>query len=94
VRRTGTPERGCIKGAPPPYPLKAGAQVALHSSIISNFMIYQDQYETKFIAAIRAHLKFRMVFCNFCYISFEVSIVAKHVNAKRITIMAMGVLLH
>ena len=57
-------------------------------------MIYQDQYETKFIAAIRAHLKFRMVFYNFCYISFEVSFVAKHVNAKRITIMAMGVLLH
>jgi len=27
-------------------------------------------------------------------ISFDVNIVAKHVNAKRMTIMAMGVLLH
>jgi len=34
-----------------------------------------------------------MVFYNFCY-SFQVIIVAKHVNAKIKTIMAMGVLLH
>jgi len=34
-----------------------------------------------------------MVFYNFCY-SFEVNIVAKHVNVKRKSIMAMGVLLH
>ena len=34
-----------------------------------------------------------MVFYNFCYY-FEVNIFAKHVNAKRMTIMAMVVLLH
>ena len=54
-------------------------------------MIYQDQFET--IAAIRTHLKFRMI-SIISVISFEVNIVAKHANAKRMTIMAMGVLLH
>jgi len=30
-------------------------------------MVYQDRLKTKFIAAIRAPVQFRMVFCNFCY---------------------------
>ena len=34
-----------------------------------------------------------MVFCNFCN-NYEVNFVAKRANVKRMTIMAMGVLLH
>ena len=45
----------------------------------------------KFIAAIRAHIEFRIIFCNFIY-QFWVSIVVEHVTAKPMTIM--GALLH
>jgi len=47
-----TPEWGCITGALPPCLLKGGAtgaQVPLHISIIGNFMIYQDQFETNLL---------------------------------------------
>jgi len=33
------------RGYCPPCPLKEGAQVPLHNSIIRNFMIYQDRLE-------------------------------------------------
>jgi len=49
---SGTPEWGCITGALPPCPLNGGerrAQVPLHTSIISNFMIHQDQFETNLL---------------------------------------------
>ena len=49
VTGTGTPERGCITGALPPCLFKGGAtgaQLPLHNSIISNFMIYHDPFET------------------------------------------------
>jgi len=36
---TGTPERGCI----------TGAQVPLHTSITSNFLMYQEQFETNLL---------------------------------------------
>ena len=45
---SGTPERWCITRALPPLPFKrgaTGAQVPLHTSIISNSMINQDQFE-------------------------------------------------
>jgi len=49
----GTPERGCITGTLPPYPLKGGATGAqvpfIHTSIVSNFTIYQDQFETNLL---------------------------------------------
>jgi len=48
----GTPGRGFMTGALPPCPLKegeTGAQVPLHNSIISNFMIYQDRLETNLL---------------------------------------------
>jgi len=44
----GTPEPACITGAPPPLPFErgvTGTQVPLHSTIISNSMIYQDEFE-------------------------------------------------
>jgi len=62
---TGTPERGHY----PPCPFKGGTtavQVPLHTSIKSNFMIYQDQFETIFCSYLRTH-EIRMVFYNFCY---------------------------
>ena len=92
----GTPERRCITGALPPCPLKGVAtvaQVPLHTSITSNFMIYQDQFETN-LQQLFAHTKNSECFSIISVISFAVNIVAKHVNAKRMTIMAMGVLSH
>ena len=47
-RFAGTPEWGCIMGHCPPALGKGramGAQVPLHTIIISNFMIYQDQFK-------------------------------------------------
>jgi len=49
---SGTPERECITMVPPPCPLKGeetGAQVPLHNSIISNFIICQDRLETNLL---------------------------------------------
>ena len=68
---TETSEQGCMLGTLSPYPLKGvpmGAQVPLHNSIISNFMTYQDQIEANSLHLCTvAHLKFRVVFYNFCY---------------------------
>jgi len=52
MQDTGTPERGCITAALPPRPFESGgtgAQVPLHTNIISNFMIYQDHFETNLL---------------------------------------------
>jgi len=49
---TGTPERGALRGHCTPCPLRggaAGAQVPLRTSIISNFMICEDQFETSLL---------------------------------------------
>jgi len=51
-RHSGTPDRGCIAGVIRPCPFKGEAtraQLPLHTSIISNFMIYQDQFETNLL---------------------------------------------
>ena len=63
----------------------------LHNRIISNFMIYQDRPETnslQLFAPTRSSGWYSII----SVISFEISIVAEHVNAKRMTIM--GALLH
>ena len=65
----------------------------IHTSIESNFMIYQDQFEAYFLQLF-AHTLNSEWFSIISVISFEVNIVAKHVNAKRMTIIPMGVLLH
>jgi len=70
-----------------------GAQLPLHNSILSNFMIYQDRLETNLLQLF-AHTQNSGWFSIIFVISFEVSIVTIHVNAKRMTIMAIGVLLH
>jgi len=52
MQDTGTPERGCITGHCPPLTFESGgtgAQVPLDTSIISNFMIYQDHFETNLL---------------------------------------------
>jgi len=93
ARDAGT---GCITGALPPCLLiggATGAQVPLHTSIISNFMIYQDQFEANLLQLF-AHTYNSEWFSIIFVFSFEVNIVVKHVNAKRMTIMAIGVLLH
>jgi len=56
-------------------------------------MIYQDQFETNLLQLF-AHTWNSEWFSIFSVISFEVNIVGKHANAKRTTIVAMGVLLH
>ena len=43
-----------------------GALVPFHNSIMGHFIVYKTTWN-KFIAAIRAPRKFRMVFYNFCY---------------------------
>jgi len=48
-QRAGTPERGCITGALPFERGGNGATGALHNRIISNFMIYQVQFETNLL---------------------------------------------
>jgi len=40
---------------------------AFHNCITGNFMVYTRSTWNKFIAAIRAPRKFRMIFYNFCY---------------------------
>jgi len=63
-------------------PLKGGAtgaQVHLHTNIISNFMIYQDQFEANFLQLF-AHTEISEWFFIIFVISFEVNIVAKHVG--------------
>jgi len=70
-----------------------GGKGALHTSIISNFMIYQDQFEA-YLFQLFARTKNSEWFSIISVIRFEVNVVAKHVNAKRMTIVAMGVLLH
>ena len=71
--------------APPTFERGAtGAQVPLHTSIISNFMIYQDQFEANLLQLF-AHTKNSEWFSIISVISFEVNIVVKHVNAKRMT---------
>jgi len=68
---TGTPpERGCI----------TGAQMPLHTSIVSNFMIYQDQFETNLLQLF-APTQNSGWFSIISVSSFEVNIVAKNVNA-------------
>ena len=44
-----TPENGGMAGAFIPWHFKRGAEVPLHNSIISNFMIYQDRIETNLL---------------------------------------------
>jgi len=56
-------------------------------------LIYQYPLETNLLQLF-AHTKNSEWFSIISVISFEDSIVAKHVNAKTMTIMAMGVLLH
>jgi len=58
-------------------------------------MIYQDQFEANLLQLF-AHTKIQngFGFSIISVISFDVNMAAKHVNAKRMTIMAMGVLLH
>jgi len=93
---SGTPERGCIAGHCPPWPLEGGAteaQVLLHTSTIRNVMIYQDHIEANLLQLF-ARTKTSEWFSTISVIRLEVNIVAKHVNGKRITIMSMGVLLH
>jgi len=43
------------------------SNTAFHNCIIGNFMVYTRSTWNKFIAAIRASRKFRMIFYNFCY---------------------------
>jgi len=48
--QAGTPERGCGGTSPLPFERGGnGAQVPLHTSTISNFMIYQHQLETNLL---------------------------------------------
>jgi len=56
-------------------------------------MIYQDQFEANLLQLF-AHTYNSEWFSIIFVFSFEVNIVVKHVNAKRMTIMAIGVLLH
>jgi len=87
-RRNG----GAIRGHCPP-PFERGGQrghKCLLTSIMSNFMIYQHQLETNLLQLF-AHTENSEWFSIISVISFEVNIVAKHVNAKIMTIMAMGV---
>jgi len=65
-----TPERGCITGAPPLLPFErgaTGAQVPLHNRFHKQLHDLSRLTWNKFIAAIRAHIKLRMISCNFCY---------------------------
>jgi len=80
-------------GTAPPAFCKGdnGAQVPLHNSIISNFMIYQDQLETNLLQLF-VHTLSSEWFSIISVTSFEVTIVAELVNAKRMTIT--DVLLH
>jgi len=90
----GTPERGCMTGALSPFPLKrgpTGAQVPLHNSIISNFMIYQDRLETNLLQLF-AHTQNSEWFSIIFVIYFEVNTVAEHANAQIMAII--GALLH
>jgi len=78
----GTPERGCITGALHPQPFERGGNGgtgALHTSIINNFMIYQDHFETNSLQLF-AHTKNSGWFSIISANSFEVNIVGKHVN--------------
>jgi len=53
----------------PPCPFIRGATRALvpfHNSIMGHFIVYKTTWN-KFITAIRAPRRFRMVFYNFCY---------------------------
>jgi len=68
-----------------------GAQLPLHNSILSNFMIHQDGLETNLLQLL-AHTQNSGWFSIISVISFEVSIITKHINAKRMAIM--GALLH
>ena len=49
--RQGRRNGGALRGhcLPAPWKGATGAQVPLHTSIISNFMIYQDQFETNLL---------------------------------------------
>jgi len=90
-RRNG----GTIQGHCPPSTLKGGQRghKCPYTSIISNLMIYQHQLETNLLQLF-GHTWNSECFSIISVISFEVNILAKHVNAKTMTIMAMGVLLH
>jgi len=59
------PERESTVGALLPLPFERGVQVPLHNSII--IISYFIKISLKFIEAVCAHIKFRMVFYNFCY---------------------------
>jgi len=72
-------------------PLKGGAQVPLHNSIISNFMIYQDRLETNLLQLFAPTCSSEW-FSIISVICFEASIVSEHINTKRITVL--GALLH
>jgi len=91
----GRRNRGALRGhGPPPFERgETGTQVPLHTSIISNFMIYQDHLEANLLQLI-AHTYNSEWFSIISVISFEANIVAKHVNAKTMTIMAMDVLFY
>jgi len=68
--RSGTPERGCITGALPPLPFERcgnGGTGAFTYQHHKQFHDLSRSMWSKPIAAIRAHLKFRMVFYTFCY---------------------------
>ena len=77
-----------------PCPLnwvQRGHRCPSHNSTISNPMIDQDRLETNLLQLF-AHTENSEWFSIIFVISFEVSIVAKHVNEKILTIM--GALLH
>jgi len=67
------------------------AQVPLHNSIISNFMIYQDRLERNLLQLF-ANTENSEWFSMISVISLEVNIFTEHENAKGKTIM--GARLH
>jgi len=95
-RTQGRRNGGALRGHRPHCPLKGGGGQPGHrclyiTDFISNFMICQDRLETDLLQLF-AHTYSWEWFPIIAVISFEVNIVAEHVNAKRMIIM--GAILH
>ena len=80
----GRPTGDALRGHCPPALWKGatGAQVPLHTSIISNLLIYQHQFETNLLQLF-THTKNSEWFSIISVICFQVNIVAKHVLSMR-----------